>query len=107
MRVKELKICLSSQSQVFSGLDESKADKLTLKPILGCSHSLDESQRYSPYPRLISQPDESKRAEKTLELVIHKIKSKRAEKILELTLSQVFLDLDESKKAKKPTLDLS
>jgi hypothetical protein len=88
-------------------LDESKADKLTLKPILGCSHSLDESQRYSPYPRLISQPDESKRAEKTLELVIHKIKSKRAEKILELTLSQVFLDLDESKKAKKPTLDLS
>jgi hypothetical protein len=26
---------------------------------------------------------------------------------LELTLSQVFLDLDESKKATKPTLDLS
>jgi hypothetical protein len=56
---------------------------------------------------LISQPDESKRAEKTLELAIHKIKSKRAEKMLELTLSQVFLGLDESKKAKKPTLDLS
>jgi hypothetical protein len=31
MRAKELKICLSSQSQVFSGLDESKkADKSTL-----------------------------------------------------------------------------
>jgi hypothetical protein len=33
--------------------------------------------------------------------------SKRAEKILELTLSQVFLGLDESKKADKPILDLS
>jgi hypothetical protein len=107
MRGKELKRCLSSQSQVFSGLDESKANKLTLEPILRCFHSLDESQRYSPYPGLISQPDESKRAEKTLELAIHKIKSKRAEKMLELTLSQVFLGLDVSKKAKKATLDLS
>jgi hypothetical protein len=33
--------------------------------------------------------------------------SKRAEKMLELALSQVFLGLDESKKADKPTLDLS
>jgi hypothetical protein len=70
MRAKELKRYLSSQSQVFSGLNESKADKLTLEPILDCFHSPDESQRYSPYPRLISQPDESKRAEKMLELVI-------------------------------------
>jgi hypothetical protein len=57
MREKELKRCL--QSQVFSGLDESMADKPTLKPILGCFHSLDESQRYSLYHGLISQPDES------------------------------------------------
>jgi hypothetical protein len=70
MRAKELKRCLSSQSQIFSGLDESKADKLTLKPILGCSHSLDESQRCSLYTRMFSQPDESKRAKKMLELVI-------------------------------------
>jgi hypothetical protein len=91
MRAKELKRCLSSQSQVFSGLDESKANKLTLKPILGCFHGPDESQRCSPDPKLFSQPDESK----------------RAEKMLELTLSQVFSGLDESKKAKKPTLDLS
>jgi hypothetical protein len=66
MRAKELKRRLSSQSQVFLGLDESKADKLTLKPILGCFHRLDESKKCSPYPCLFSQPDESKRAEKTL-----------------------------------------
>jgi hypothetical protein len=70
MRAKELKRCLSSQSQVFSGLDESKAGKLTLEPILGCFHSLDESQRRSIDPELFSQPDESKRAEKMLELGI-------------------------------------
>jgi hypothetical protein len=70
MRAKELKRCLSSQSQVFSGLDESKADKLTLEPILGCFHGMDESQRCSTYPGLFSQSDESKRAEKTLELAI-------------------------------------
>jgi hypothetical protein len=70
MRAKELKRCLSSQSQVFLGLDESKADKLTLEPILGCFHSMDESQRCSPYPELFSQPDESKRVEKMLELTI-------------------------------------
>jgi hypothetical protein len=70
MRAKELKRCLSSQSQVFSGFDESKADRLTLEPILGCSHDLDESQRCSTYPGLFSQPDESKRAEKMLELAI-------------------------------------
>jgi hypothetical protein len=51
-------------------LDESKADKLTLEPILGCFHSLDESQRCSPHPGLFSQPDESKRAKKMLKLVI-------------------------------------
>jgi hypothetical protein len=34
MRAKELKKYLSSQSQVFSGLDESKANELTLEPIL-------------------------------------------------------------------------
>jgi hypothetical protein len=70
MRAKELKRCLSSQSQVFSGLNGSKADKPTLQPILDYFHSLDESQRYSPYPGLISQPDESKRDEKMLELAI-------------------------------------
>jgi hypothetical protein len=70
MRAKELKRCLSSQSQVFLGLDENKADKLTFEPILGCFHSLDESQRCSLDPELFSQPDESKRAEKMLELRI-------------------------------------
>jgi hypothetical protein len=70
MRAKELKRYLSSQSQVFSGLDESKVDRLTLKPILGCFHDLDESQRCSTYPGLFSQPDESKRAKKMLELAI-------------------------------------
>jgi hypothetical protein len=43
IRAKELKRCLSSQSQVFLGLDETKADKLTLEPSLGYFHSLDES----------------------------------------------------------------
>jgi hypothetical protein len=70
MRAKELKRCLSSQSQVFLGLDESKANKLTLEPILGCFHSLDESQRCLPDPELFLEPDESKRAEKMLELTI-------------------------------------
>jgi hypothetical protein len=45
IRAKELKRCLNSQSQVFSGLDESKADKLTLEPILGYFHDLDVSQK--------------------------------------------------------------
>jgi hypothetical protein len=70
MRAKELKRCLSSKSQVFSGLDESKAYKLTLEPILGCFHSLDENQRCSPDPKLFSQTDESKRAEQMLVLEI-------------------------------------
>jgi hypothetical protein len=69
-------------------LDESKANRLTLKPILGCFHNLDESQRCSPYPKLFTQPNESKRAEKTLDLTIHKIKSKRVMNILELILSR-------------------
>jgi hypothetical protein len=51
-------------------LDKSKADKLTLEPILGYLHNLDESQRCSPDPELFSQPDESKRVEKILELAI-------------------------------------
>jgi hypothetical protein len=51
-------------------LDESKADKLTLEPILGYSHSLDKSQRCLPYPGLFLQPVESKRAERMLELAI-------------------------------------
>jgi hypothetical protein len=68
MRAKELKRCLSSQSQVFLGLDESKTDMPTHEPILGCFHGLDESQRCSTYPGLFLQPDESKRAEKMLEL---------------------------------------
>jgi hypothetical protein len=71
MRAKELKRCLTSQSQVFSDLDESKVDKLTLKPIL--FHGLDESQRCSTDPELFSQLDEGKRAEKMLELVIPSI----------------------------------
>jgi hypothetical protein len=54
-------------------LDESKADKLTLEPILGCFHGLDESQRCSPYLGLFSQPDESKRAEKMLDLSIQSL----------------------------------
>jgi hypothetical protein len=70
MRAKELKRCLSSQSQVFLGLDESKTDRTTLEPILGCFYVLDESQGCSSYPGLFSQPDESKRAKKMLELVI-------------------------------------
>jgi hypothetical protein len=70
MRAKELKRCFSSQSQVFSGLDESKVDKPTLEPILGYFHDLDESQRCSSYPGLFSQLDESKRVEKMLELAI-------------------------------------
>jgi hypothetical protein len=107
MRAKELKRRLSSQSQVFSGLDKSKADKLTLEPIPGCFHSLDESHRCSTYLGLFSQPDESKRAENTPELANSQIKSERAKKMLELTLSQVFSGLDESKKVEKPTIDLS
>jgi hypothetical protein len=51
-------------------LDESNTDKLTLKPILGYFHGLDERQRCSPYLGLFSQPDESKRAEKRLKLPI-------------------------------------
>jgi hypothetical protein len=70
MRAKELKRCLSSQSQVFSGLDDSKAERPTLKPILGCLHVLDESRECSTYLGLFSQPDERKRAKKMLELTI-------------------------------------
>jgi hypothetical protein len=90
MRAKELKRCLSSQSQVFLGLDESKADKLTLEPIMGCFHGLEKSQRCSTYPSLFSQPDESKRAEKALELAIHRNKSKRVANTLELILSRTI-----------------
>jgi hypothetical protein len=68
MRAKELKRCLSSQFQVFLGLDESKADRPTLEPILGCFHELDESQWCLTYPGLFLQPDQSKGAKKMLEL---------------------------------------
>jgi hypothetical protein len=51
-------------------LDESKAEKLTLEPILGCFHGLDKSQRCLPDFELFSQQDESKRAKKMLELTI-------------------------------------
>jgi hypothetical protein len=60
----------------FSGLDESKVDKLTLEPILGCFHGPDESQRCSPDPELFSQSDENKRSEKMLEPAIYKPKAK-------------------------------
>jgi hypothetical protein len=70
MTAKELKRWLSSQSQVSSGLDKSKADRLILEPILGCFHDLDESRRCLTYHGLFSQSDESKRAEKMLELAI-------------------------------------
>jgi hypothetical protein len=53
-------------------LDESKANRSTLEPILGCFHGLNESQRCLTYPELFSGPDESKRAEKMLELAIPK-----------------------------------
>jgi hypothetical protein len=90
MRAKELKRCLSSQSQVFSGLDKSKADKLTLEPILGYFHSLDESQRCSSHPGLISQSDESKRAEKMLELAIHKSRAKELKRCLSSPCPKCF-----------------
>jgi hypothetical protein len=64
-------------------LDESKVDKLALEHILGCFHSLDESQRCSSDPELFSQPDESKRAKKCLS-----------------SQSQLFSGLDESKENK-------
>jgi hypothetical protein len=112
MRAKELKRWLSSQSQVFSGLDESKAERPTLKPILGCLHDLDESQECSTYPRLFSQPDEilgclhdldeSRECSTYPRLFSQPDESKRAEKCLS-SQSQVFLGLDESK-VERPTL---
>jgi hypothetical protein len=62
-----------------------KARRLTnpaLKPILGCFHSLDESQRRSTDPELFSQSDESKRAEKMLEPAIYKSKAKELKRCL-------------------------
>jgi hypothetical protein len=84
MRAKELERCLSSQSQVVSDLDESKADRPTLEPILGCLHNPDESRRCSTYPGLFLQPDESKRAKKMLELAIYRNKGKIVANTLEL-----------------------
>jgi hypothetical protein len=98
---------LELTSPVFSGLDESKADKLTLEPILDCFYSLDESQRCSPYPGLFSHPNESKRAKKMLELAIHKSKAKQLKSCLSSPCPKVFSGLDKSKKTEKPTLDLS
>jgi hypothetical protein len=71
-------------------LDKSKANKLTLEPILGCFHDLDESQRCSTYPSLFSQPDESKRPEKMLELTTHRNKNKIVANTLELVLSRTI-----------------
>jgi hypothetical protein len=62
-----------------------KARRLTnpaLKPILGCSHGPDESQRCSPDPELFSQLDESKRAEKMLEPLIYKSREKELKRCL-------------------------
>jgi hypothetical protein len=102
-------------------LDESKADKSTLEPILGCFHGLNESQRLSTYPGLFSQPNESKRAKKMLELVIPKpfqawMRVKRISQHSNLSwvvftawmrakgtrpILSCFSQLDESKRAKK------
>jgi hypothetical protein len=69
MRAKELKRCLTSQSQVFSGLDDSMADKLTLKPIPGCFHNRMRAKELKR--RLSSQfTKKSKRVENTLHLVL-------------------------------------
>jgi hypothetical protein len=57
-------------------------DKLTLEPILGCFHGLDESQRCSPDPELFSQPYESKRAKKMLEPAIYKSRAKELKRCL-------------------------
>jgi hypothetical protein len=101
MRAKELKRCLSSQSQVFSGLYESKADKLTFKPILGYFHSLDKSQRFLSYPELFSQSDESKRVEKMLELVILSLFQawmRKADKVTLKSILGCFHSRDESQR---------
>jgi hypothetical protein len=90
MRAKEQKNAWAHNPKAFLGLDESKADMLTLKPILGCFHGLDESQRCSTYLGLFSQSDESKRAKKTLELAIHRDKSKTVVNTLELVLSRTI-----------------
>jgi hypothetical protein len=85
-RTEQLSSCYKGEDKTlvqFSSLDKSKkADNPALEPILGCFHNLDESQRRSPYPELISQPDESKRAEKTLELAIHKSRAKELKRCL-------------------------
>jgi hypothetical protein len=80
-------------------LDKSKEDKLTLEPILGYFHGLDESQRCSTDFELFSQPDESKRAEKMLELVIPSLLGLDVSKADKLTLEPIlgcFHSLDES-----------
>jgi hypothetical protein len=70
-------------------LDESKADKPTLEPILSYFMAW-MSRRRSTYPELFSQPNESKRAEKTLELAIHRDKSKIVVNTHELVLSRTI-----------------
>jgi hypothetical protein len=50
---KKAKKMLELAIPSFLGLDESKADKLTLKSILGCFHSLDESQRELALSRVV------------------------------------------------------
>jgi hypothetical protein len=70
MRAKELKRCLSSLSQVFSGLDESKANKLTLEPILDYFYGLDESQRILALSRSYSTQMRAKELKICLSLPI-------------------------------------
>jgi hypothetical protein len=89
MRAKELKRCLISQSKVFSGLDESKADKLSLEPILSCFHSLNKSQKVLALSRVVFTT---------------RMRAKELKRCLS-SQSQVFSGLDESKKADKPILE--
>jgi hypothetical protein len=70
-----------------------KARRLTnpaLEPILGCSHSPDESQKCSPDPELFSQPDESKRAKKMLEPAIYKSRAKELKRCLSAPCPKSF-----------------
>jgi hypothetical protein len=72
---------------------------------------LDESKKAdkptSSYPELFSRPGWEPDSARPIPELFNLDESKRAEKMLELALSQVYSGLDESKKADKPTLDLS
>jgi hypothetical protein len=91
MRAKELTRLELVLSQVFSYLDESKkAAKSTLDLSQVVFIVRMRARQFSPYPGVIP----------------HRMRAKELTR-LELALSQVFSDLDESKKAAKPTFDLS